>query len=239
MNSPVILEIEHLEVRYGDACALADVSLRVRSGEIVSVIGGNGAGKTTLIRSIAGMVCPVAGTIRFGGADILGLSADRVTELGIGQVPEGRQIFGSMSVRENLEIGAFAKRARAGRQAMRDKVYQLFPRLAERRAQEAGTLSGGEQQMLAIGRCLMTNPALIMFDEPSLGLAPTIVHHLFNVMRELRQTGITILLVEQNVAESLELCDRAYLIENGETVLAGTGTELANNDRIREAYLGI
>jgi branched-chain amino acid transport system ATP-binding protein len=235
----VILQVEELSLYYGDAQALDSVSLFVGTGEVVAVIGANGAGKSSLIRTIAGIEKPRSGRIRFQGQDIAGLASHRTCNLGIGQVAEGRQIFPSLTVEENLQVGALLPRARAKMRATMAEVYALFPQLTERRAQLAGTMSGGEQQMLAIGRCLMGQPELIMFDEPSLGLAPTVVQELFRTIRALNQRGLTVILVEQNVAASLKLADRAYVLENGRIVMQGTGVELLDDDRVRHAYLGI
>jgi branched-chain amino acid transport system ATP-binding protein len=235
----VILEIENLDLYYGDAQALDGVTLSAEEGELIAIVGANGAGKTSLIRTIAGMLTPRAGRIRFRGNDITGLPSHRVCNLGIGQVAEGRQIFPSLTVEENLQVGAMLPRAREQEREGYAHVYKMFPRLAERRRQVAGTMSGGEQQMLAIGRCLMGRPELIMFDEPSLGLAPALVQELFQTIRALRESGLTVLLVEQNVAHSLKLADRGYVLENGRIALSGTGAELLNNDGVRQAYLGI
>jgi branched-chain amino acid transport system ATP-binding protein len=235
----VILQIENLDLYYGDAQALAGVSLKADEGELIAIVGANGAGKTSLIRTIAGMLTPRAGRIRFRGNDITGLPSHRVCNLGIGQVAEGRQIFPSLTVEENLQVGAMLPRAREQEREGYAHVYKMFPRLAERRRQIAGTMSGGEQQMLAIGRCLMGRPELIMFDEPSLGLAPAVVQELFQTIRALRESGLTVLLVEQNVAHSLKLADRGYVLENGRIALSGTGAQLLNNDGVRQAYLGI
>jgi branched-chain amino acid transport system ATP-binding protein len=235
----VILEVEHLHLFYGDAQALDDVSLTIDAGELVAIIGANGAGKSSLIRSVAGIEKPRSGRIRFRGAEIGGLPSYRICDLGIGQVAEGRQIFASLTVEENLDMGAMLKRAHGRARETRARMYAMFPRLAERRNQLAGTMSGGEQQMLAIARCLMGQPELIIFDEPSLGLAPTLVHDLFRVIRELNDSGLTILLVEQNVIASLKLASRAYVLENGRITLSGTGTELLADDRVRQAYLGM
>jgi branched-chain amino acid transport system ATP-binding protein len=235
-----MLSIAELDLFYGDAQALFQVSLEIAVGEIVAIIGANGAGKTSLIRTIAGMQRPARGTIRFDGKEIAGLPSHRICELGIGQVAEGRQIFPNMSVVENLEMGAVIKRARKDARNQLEKSYAMFPRLAERRRQLAGTLSGGEQQMLAIARCLMGQPRLIMFDEPSLGLAPLVVAEVFEIIRRLNaDEGLTIVLVEQNVAQSLTLADRGYVLENGEIVMSGAGTALLNDDRVRQAYIGI
>jgi feruloyl-CoA synthase len=235
----MILEVEKLDLFYGDAQALDGVSLSVAEGELVAIVGANGAGKSSLIRTIAGIETPRAGRIRFRGADIAGEPSHRVCNLGIGQVAEGRQTFPSLTVEENLEVGALVPRARSRMQETIGEVFALFPRLAERRRQLAGTMSGGEQQMLAIGRCLMGRPDLIMFDEPSLGLAPALVQELFETIRALGKRGLTILLVEQNVAHSLRLADRGYVLENGRIVLSGTGQALLNDEGVRQAYLGI
>jgi branched-chain amino acid transport system ATP-binding protein len=234
-----MLRVEHLDVYYGDAQALDAVSLDITDGAIVAIVGANGAGKTSLIRTIAGMHRPARGRIVFRETDIAGWPSHRVCEFGIGQVAEGRQIFPTLSVAENLTMGAMLRRARAQRAQNLDRVFALFPTLAERRTQVAGTLSGGEQQMLAIGRCLMGAPELVMFDEPSLGLAPTIVQTVLSTIRDLNQQGLTCLLVEQNVAVSLRLASRAYVLENGRIVLSGTGAELLADDRVRKAYLGL
>ena len=235
----MILQIDSLDLFYGDAQALDDVSLSVDAGELVAIIGANGAGKSSLIRTIAGIEKARSGRIRFNGAEIAGLPSHRICELGIGQVAEGRQIFASLTVEENLDMGAMLRRARGKARETRERMYRMFPRLAERRTQVAGTMSGGEQQMLAIARCLMGQPELIIFDEPSLGLAPTLVQELFRVIRELNESGLTILLVEQNVAVSLKLASRAYVLENGRITLSGTGAELLADDRVRQAYLGM
>ena len=232
-----MLTVENLEVFYGDAQALDGVALEIEEGAIVAIVGANGAGKTSLIRAIAGMLTPARGRILFRGRDIAGWPSHKVCELGIGQVAEGRQVFPSLSVAENLETGAMLARARSERQRNRERVYELFPVLAERRAQAAGTLSGGEQQMLAIGRCLMGAPELVMFDEPSLGLAPAIVQNMLKTVRELNRDGLTCVLVEQNVAVSLKLASRAYVLENGRITLAGSGAALLNDDRVRQARL--
>jgi branched-chain amino acid transport system ATP-binding protein len=236
----MMLEVRDLSVFYGDAQALASVSLSVAEGEIVAIVGANGAGKTSLIRTVGGVLAPRQGSIRFEGREIAGQPSHRVCDLGIGQVAEGRQIFPSLSVLENLQVGAMLPRARDTAQRTLDRMFAMFPRLHERRQQSAGTLSGGEQQMLAIGRCLMGAPRLIMFDEPSLGLAPTIVSELLRVIERLnREDGMTVLLVEQNVAASLRLAHRAYVLENGSVTLEGLGITLLDDPRVREAYLGL
>jgi branched-chain amino acid transport system ATP-binding protein len=234
-----MLRIAELDLFHGDAQALDDVALVVEEGAIVTIVGANGAGKTSLIRAIAGMHRPRRGRVLFRGQDIAGWPSHRVCNLGIGQVAEGRQIFPTLSVIENLRMGAMLPRARSRRAANLDRVIGLFPLLAERLAQAAGTLSGGEQQMLAIGRCLMGAPELVMFDEPSLGLAPAVVQDVLRAIRDLNQEGLTCLLVEQNVAVSLELASRAYVLENGRITLRGSGEELLDDDRVRRAYLGM
>jgi branched-chain amino acid transport system ATP-binding protein len=234
-----MLTVENLDVFYGDVQALDGVSLRIEEGAIVAIIGANGAGKTTLIRAVAGMQPQARGTVRFRGVDISRWPSHRVCDLGLGQVAEGRQVFPTLSVAENLDVGAMLPRARAHREKNRDRVLAMFPVLAERSRQPAGTLSGGEQQMLAIGRCLMGAPQLIMFDEPSLGLAPNIARAVLDTIRELNSEGITCLLVEQNVALSLKLASRAYVLENGRVTLSGSGSELLADDRVRTAYLGL
>jgi branched-chain amino acid transport system ATP-binding protein len=234
-----MLEIRDLSVFYGDAQALDGVGLSVGPGQVVALVGANGAGKTSLIRTVGGILKPRSGTIRFDGHQIAGLGSHKVCDLGVGQVAEGRQVFPTMSVVENLQVGAMLPRARALAAANLERVFEMFPRLRERAGQAAGTLSGGEQQMLAIGRCLMGAPRLIMFDEPSLGLSPALVGEVFRTIRELHAQGMTILLVEQNVAASLQLADRACVLENGRIVLEGSGAELLADPRVKEAYLGL
>jgi branched-chain amino acid transport system ATP-binding protein len=235
----MMLKIENLDVFYGDAQALDGVSLEIEEGAIVAIVGANGAGKTSLIRTIAGMHRPAAGHVYFRGLDIAGWPSHKVCDLGIGQVAEGRQVFPTLSIAENLEMGAMLPRARAERAKNLERVYAMFPVLTERRTQAAGTLSGGEQQMLAIGRCLMGSPDLVMFDEPSLGLAPTIVQSMLQTVRDLNREGLTCVLVEQNVAVSLKLASHAYVLENGRITLSGTGEALLGDDRVRQAYLGL
>jgi branched-chain amino acid transport system ATP-binding protein len=234
-----MLTVETLDVFHGDARALDGVSLEVAEGSIVAIVGANGAGKSSLIRTIAGMHRPARGRIVFRGRDIAGWPSHRVCDQGIGQVPEGRQVFPTLTVAENLAMGAMLPRARAARARNLERVLALFPILAERSAQPAGTLSGGEQQMLAIGRCLMGMPELVMFDEPSLGLAPTVVQTVLATIRDLNREGLTCVLVEQNVAVSLRLADRAFVLENGRITLSGSGEELLADDRVRQAYLGL
>ena len=226
----MILSISGLNLFYGDAQALDDVSLEVDAGDIVAVVGSNGAGKSSLIRTIAGIE---------KGVDITGWPSHRVCNLGVGQVAEGRQIFAGLTVRENLEVGAYLERGRGKSAETMERVFAMFPILLERAEQQAGTLSGGEQQMLAIGRCLLGQPELIMFDEPSLGLAPTIVQEVFGIVERLNADGTPIILVEQNVAVSLKMANRAYVLENGRIVLSGPGEDLLQDDRVREAYLGL
>jgi branched-chain amino acid transport system ATP-binding protein len=234
-----MLAVEGLDVFYGDAQALDGIELAVEEGAIVAIVGANGAGKTTLIRAIAGILKPARGRITFRGTDITGWPSHRVCNLGIGQVAEGRQLFPTLTVAENLEMGAMVPRAHAERARNYARALALFPILAERAHQPAGTLSGGEQQMLAIARCLMGAPDLVMFDEPSLGLAPTIVHEVLKTIRELNHEGLTCVLVEQNVAVSLKIATQAYVLENGRTTLSGAGTALLADDRVRKAYLGL
>jgi branched-chain amino acid transport system ATP-binding protein len=234
-----MLAVENLDLFYGDAQALEGVSLAVEERSIVAIVGANGAGKTSLIRTIAGMLKPARGSIKFRGKDISGWPSYRVCDLGIGQVAEGRQVFPTLSVTENLDMGAMLPRARGARAKNFDRVMTMFPLLSERARQAAGTLSGGEQQMLAIGRCLMGEPELVLFDEPSLGLAPAIVHDVLRTIQDLNREGLTCVLVEQNVAVSLKLATRAYVLENGRVALSGTGAELLVNDKVRAAYLGL
>jgi branched-chain amino acid transport system ATP-binding protein len=235
----VLLSVQEVDLYYGDAQALDRVSIEVPKGQIVAIVGANGAGKSSLIRTIAGIEVPRAGSIRFKGAEIAGRESHHICDLGIGQVAEGRQVFPTLSVLENLEMGAMLPRARAGAKRALEEVLTTFPRLAERRGQLAGTMSGGEQQMLAIGRCLMGEPELIMFDEPSLGLGPLVVQQVLHTIRTLNGRGLTILLVEQNVAVSLKISSRAYVLENGRIVMSGTGEQLLHDDRVRQAYLGL
>jgi branched-chain amino acid transport system ATP-binding protein len=237
--SAPLLKVEGIDLYYGDAQALAGVSIEIAAGEIVAIVGANGAGKSSLIRTIHGIEKPAAGKITFDGVDITGWPSHRTCEIGVGHVAEGRQVFPNLSVLENLEMGATLKRARSAEKATLERVFGLFPRLSERAKQAAGTLSGGEQQMLAIGRCLMGQPRLIMFDEPSLGLAPAIVQEMFRIVRRLNEEGLTVLLVEQNVMASLKIAHRGYVLENGRIELSESGPALLNNDRVRKAYLGL
>jgi branched-chain amino acid transport system ATP-binding protein len=233
------LDVHDLEVSYGQARALNGVSFSVPSGSLNAVVGANGAGKTSLVRAIAGMLRPSGGRVLFNGIDITGLESSETCELGIGQVAEGRQIFPTLTIDENLQLGSALRRSSRDYAVNLERVFDLFPRLVERRNQKAGTLSGGEQQMLAIGRCLMSNPIFIMFDEPSLGLSPLMVELVFNAILKLKESGMTILLIEQNVEESLALADFATVLESGKVVLAGTATDVAGDDGVRRAYLGL
>ena len=237
--SPVVLEVVDLGLSYGGAAALAGVTLTIAKGEMVALLGANGAGKSSFIRAIAGIERPITGTIIFAGQDITALESHEICNLGIGQVAEGRQLFPTLTVLENLHMGGMVKSARSTNKQSLENVFALFPRLAERRKQLAGTLSGGEQQMLAIGRCLMGRPKLIMLDEPSLGLAPKLVEEMLATIQQLNQQGLTVLLVEQNVAASLKICQRGYVLESGRIAMTGTGQDLLNNERIRQAYLGL
>ena len=234
-----MLSVEGLDLFYGDAQALSGVSLDVPEGEIVAIVGANGAGKTSLIRAIAGMLKPAAGRVSYKGADITGLDSHRVCNLGVGQVAEGRQVFPTLTVRENLLMGGLLPRSRARKDENMERMLDLFPRLRERLGQAAGTLSGGEQQMLAIARCLMGEPDLVMFDEPSLGLSPALAHAVLDTIVDLNKQGLSCLLVEQNVAASLEIASHACVLENGSITLSGAGADLLADDRVRQAYLGM
>jgi branched-chain amino acid transport system ATP-binding protein len=235
-----MLELERLNVFYGGHQALNDVSLDVAEGETVVILGANGAGKTTLLNSIAGLIGPrQGGSIRYRGVELSTLPADRVVARGIALVPEGRRIFGPMLVRENLDLGAFVPRARARRADNLERVFALFPRLMERQRQSARTMSGGEQQMLAIGRALMSEPSLLLLDEPSLGLSPILTQELFAALERIRAGGVSILLVEQNARRSLKLASRAYLLENGRIVGQGEARALMQDKRVAESYLGL
>ncbi len=234
-----ILRLEDLAAGYGDFLAVRRVSLEVQEGECVALIGGNGAGKTTTLRAVSGLIPIRAGRALFRGESLAGLPPRRVVELGVAHVPEGRQIFPSLSVRENLEMGARTTAARAARRATLDAAFALFPRLREREGQRAGTLSGGEQQMLAIGRGLMARPCLLLLDEPSLGLAPPMVRRILEILQTVNRQGTTILLVEQNVRRALGLCHRGYVIEHGEITLSGTRDALLRSVHVRQAYLGM
>ena len=233
-----LLEVKNLEVYYGVICALKGISFEVNEGEIVSLIGANGAGKTTMMQSVVGLIPKKSGTVIFDGKDITKTPCHKIVELGMTQVPEGRRIFQELSVYENLMMGAYTIRDQQKFKEDLESIYERFPRLAERRNQIAGTLSGGEQQMLAMSRALMIHPKLLMLDEPSMGLAPILVDQVFSIIKELHEAGTTILLVEQNASKALEIADRAYVLETGSIMLSGTGAELAQSDEVRKAYLG-
>jgi branched-chain amino acid transport system ATP-binding protein len=234
-----LLEVEDLRVAYGKIEAVKGITFSVEAGEVVTLIGGNGAGKTTTLRTVSGLLHPTGGRVRFKGKRIDDTPAHRIVELGIAQAPEGRRIFPRMTVAENLELGAFS-RTDGGSAVASDirRAFELFPTLEERQSQRAGTLSGGEQQMLAIGRALMSKPELLMLDEPSMGLSPIMMQRIFSTVRELKEQGTTILLVEQNARAALSLADRAYVIETGRIVMQGSGGDLLGNDDVRKAYLG-
>ena len=227
-----------LHCRYGKVGVLKGISLEVRAGELVSLIGANGAGKTTTLKAISGLVPAVGGQIMFEGEDITSAPPRRILALGIAHCPEGRRVFPYMTVQENLEMGCYLRADRARIGSDMERIFARFPVLAERRSQPAGTLSGGEQQMLAIGRALMSRPRLVLFDEPSLGLAPTMVERTFEIIAEIRKEGTTVLMVEQNAYAALEMCDRSYVLESGEVTLHGSGAELLGNPHVRQAYLG-
>ena len=234
-----MLKVENLKVSFGKIEALKGISFEVNKGEIVALIGSNGAGKTTTLRTISGLERPQEGKIDFLGTDLLKLSQHEIVQQGIAHVPEGRRVFGDMSVYENLLLGANIRRDRAAIQKDLDYVYSLFPRLSERKNQKAGTLSGGEQQMLAVGRALMTGGKIMLLDEPSMGLAPMVVEDIFRIITEINRQGMTILLIEQNAFMSLQIATRAYVLETGQITLSGTGEELLHMDAVRQAYLGI
>ena len=233
-----LLQLEQLDVFYGAIHALCDVTLVVNAGEVVTLIGANGAGKTTTLRAITGLVRPAGGRILFEGEDIGGIPPHKLVARGISMSPEGRGVFANLTVLENLEMGAYLKRNRAEVRADMDRGFAMFPRLAERMKQRAGTLSGGEQQMLAIARALMSRPKLLLLDEPSLGLAPLVCHTIFTTIDEIKASGTTVLLVEQNANAALQHSDRGYVLETGRTILDGPAREVAANPRVREAYLG-
>ncbi len=233
-----MLKVEGLTCAYGKVTAVRGLSLEVRQNELVTLIGANGAGKTTSLKAISGVLAPVEGRIEFDGEDITGASPRTVLEKGIAHCPEGRRIFPYMTVRENLEMGCFLRRDATGIAKDMQKIFDRFPILHERRGQAAGTLSGGEQQMLAISRALMSRPRLILFDEPSLGLAPNLVEQTFQIIEQIRADGVTVVMVEQNALAALELCDRSYVLESGEVTITGTGRELLSNKKVQKAYLG-
>jgi branched-chain amino acid transport system ATP-binding protein len=231
--------VENIDVFYGDLQVLWDVSFEVNQGEIVALVGANGAGKSTTLKTISGLLSPTNGSITFLDQRLDQVSAHKIIEHGVAQVPEGRRLFPEITVRENLIMGSLSPQAKAKRNETMAWIFALFPRLREREKQMAGTLSGGEQQMLAVGRGLMALPKLIMFDEPSLGLAPILVAEIFRIIERIKQEGVTVLIVEQNTKHTLEVCDRGYVLENGRVVLSGTGQELLDNEHVKQAYLGI
>lgn len=233
-----MLKINDVSVYYGNIQAIKGVSLEINQGEIVTLIGANGAGKSTLLKTISGLLKPKEGTIEYEGESLVGKAAQVIVKKGISHVPEGRRVFANMSVEENLELGAFLRNDKAEIRKDIEKVYQLFPRLHERRKQQSGTLSGGEQQMLAMGRALMARPQLLLLDEPSMGLAPLLVKTIFKIIEEINQSGTTILLVEQNANMALSIADRAYVIETGRVVLSGSAQELNSSEQVKMAYLG-
>jgi branched-chain amino acid transport system ATP-binding protein len=233
-----LLQIDAINVFYGPAQALWGVSFSVEKGQVAALIGANGAGKTTTLKALCGLIPLTAGRVTYDGQVISGLPVHRIMDLGISLIPEGRQLFPKMTVEENLTIGSYLTRTKPQRRANLDRVYHLFPRLKERRLQVAETLSGGEQQMLAIGRALMQEPRLLVLDEPSLGLAPVLVQEIFGIIKELHGRGQTILLVEQNVHQALQVADVAFVLENGRVVMSGTGRDLASDPKVKEAYLG-
>ncbi|TFB52447.1 ABC transporter ATP-binding protein [Cryobacterium tagatosivorans] len=234
-----MLEIRNLSVAYGKIVAVSDLSLTVNEGEIVTVVGGNGAGKTTTLRTVSGVLKPRAGEILFKGQSIVGLPPEAIVTRGISHSPEGRMIFGRLTITENLKLGAYNRKDAAGVKSDMERMFGMFPVLEQRKSQRAGTLSGGEQQMLAIARSLMSRPTLLLLDEPSLGLAPLLVEKIFDVVVELRNEGVTILLVEQNANEALRISDRAYVLETGTVTVEGPSTELINDPKLRAAYLGL
>lgn len=233
-----MLKIEDIDVYYGNIQALKGVSMEINEGEIVTLIGANGAGKSTLLKTISGLLKPKQGKVLFEGDSIGGKAAQAIVKMGISHVPEGRRVFANMTVAENLELGAYLRKDKDGIHKDMEKVYELFPRLLERIKQQAGTLSGGEQQMLAMGRALMAKPRLLLLDEPSMGLAPLLVKQIFNIIQEISESGTTILLVEQNANLALSIADRAYVVETGRIVLSGNAEELTSSEEIKMAYLG-
>lgn len=234
----MLLEIKDLHVSYGAIRALSGISFNINKGEIVALIGANGAGKSTTLRTISGLIKPAKGSILYKGMELTKLPPHKIVEAGISQVPEGRRVFPDMTVMENLEMGAYTRKDKAEIKESLKSVFKRFPRLEERKCQLAGTLSGGEQQMLAMGRALMARPDVMLLDEPSMGLAPMLVKEIFNIIKDINQTGTTILLVEQNAHMALSISDRAYVLETGNIVLSGRADELAHNEQVRKAYLG-
>ncbi len=233
-----MLEVNDINVYYGAIHAVKGISLTVGDGEIVTLIGSNGAGKTTTLQTISGILTPKTGSIKFDGEELVGVPAHKIVGKGLVQVPEGRHVFSNMSVMENLDMGAYLRKDKDGIEKDRKRVFELFPRLYERRSQMAGTLSGGEQQMLAMGRALMSRPKTLLMDEPSMGLAPLLVKEIFSIIRNIHEEGTTVLLVEQNANMALSIADRAYVLETGRIVLSGTAAEMAASEEVRKAYLG-
>ena len=233
-----MLKVENLKVRYGMIEAIKGISFEVRDGEIVTLIGANGAGKTTTMHAISGLLKPASGSITMDGQDLVKKPSHKIVSLGLAQVPEGRRVFAQQTVEENLVLGAYTRRDKSGIEEDQERVFDLFPRLKERRTQLAGTLSGGEQQMLAMGRALMAKPKLVLMDEPSMGLSPLLVKEIFHIIEDINKQGTTVLLVEQNARMALAIADRAYVLETGKITLEGTGEELAKDERVRKAYLG-
>ncbi|HNU10328.1 MAG TPA: ABC transporter ATP-binding protein [Rubrivivax sp.] len=238
MANPPLLEVRGLSAGYGDSQVLWEVSLSVPRGSLVAIVGANGAGKSTLLKTVSGLVRPTAGDIVFDGRSIAGMAPQQIVAAGLSHVPEGRGLFTRMTVLENLQLGAYPTQVRARMNESLERIFELFPRLAERRNQRAGLMSGGEQQMLAIGRAVMACPKLLILDEPSMGLAPLIVDEVFRFVKKLHATGVTIVLVEQNIQSALRLADRAYVLKTGRVVMQGSGAELLANEEIRKAYIG-
>ncbi len=233
-----MLEVKGLNVYYGAIHAIKDVSFEVQEGEIITLIGANGAGKTTTLHAISGLLKPKSGSIHFCGQDITHMDAYKIPKLGLAQVPEGRRVFANMTVMENLEMGAYIRNSKENLNDEYERIFERLPRLKERRKQPAGTLSGGEQQMLAIGRALMSKPKMLLLDEPSMGLSPILVQEIFSIIRDVNQSGVTVLLVEQNAKMALNIANRAYVLETGQVVMSGDAKELANDEQVRKAYLG-
>lgn len=233
-----MLKVENLDVYYGAIHAIKGISFEVNEGEIVTLIGANGAGKTTTLHTVSGLITPKNGTIHLNGTNIVGTAAHKILSLGMAQVPEGRRVFARMTVQENLEMGAFLRKDHDIIRENYERIFEKFPRLKERRKQLAGTMSGGEQQMLAIARALMSKPKVLLMDEPSMGLAPILVQEIFNIIREINEAGTTVLLVEQNATMALSIADRAYVLETGKIVMEGNAKDLLDNDDVRKAYLG-
>ena len=233
-----MLEVKDLQVYYGMIQAIKGVSFHVNEGEVIALIGANGAGKTTILHTVSGLLAPKSGSVTFEGTDIVKIPGHKIVSMGMAHVPEGRRVFAELSVYENLKLGAYTRKNKAEIAESLERVYKSFPRLEERKNQLAGTLSGGEQQMLAMGRALMSKPKIILMDEPSMGLSPILVEEIFNIVKEISASGTTVLLVEQNAKKALSIADRAYVLETGNIVLSGDAKEMMNNDSIKKAYLG-